>query len=184
MAGKITKINTHQKGSIMLNNIPDGLPTLTKGWHTPDQGEACVMEYVSILAGEEFSDSPHCTNWILAAAAREINDHLNDEDRHVLVPLIGRLFGTSETSDEIERALYDALPVEEGSCSCFSCRIADRVGTDRIASRAGSYYDPEKSVQILSDLIDVYDRVTGRTEHCELSTEELRELAAAVVPAA
>ncbi len=37
-------------------NLPEGLPTLTAGAHDADAGEACVMEYVSVLAGEPWSD--------------------------------------------------------------------------------------------------------------------------------
>lgn len=80
--------------------IPDGLPSLARGPHGPNEGRGCVMEYVSLLAGEEWSDSPSCTHPVLAAAARCVNDQLLDWDRHLLVPLIPRLFGTSEGSGD------------------------------------------------------------------------------------
>ncbi len=63
------------------------------------------MEYVSLLAGEEWSDRPECTHPILAHEARTTNDLLLDRDRQRLVPLIGRLFGTTEDSDEIRARL-------------------------------------------------------------------------------
>ena len=78
-----------------MSTIPNHLPTLSKGAHAPGDGEACVMEYVSLLAGEEWSDHPTCTHPVLASMARTVNDRLSDDERHVLVPLIGRLFGTS-----------------------------------------------------------------------------------------
>jgi hypothetical protein len=59
------------------------------------------MEYVSLLAGEPWSDRPDCTHPLLAHEARVANDLLLDRDRPRLVPLIGRLFGTAEDSDEI-----------------------------------------------------------------------------------
>src|SRR5690606_21964817 len=69
----------------------------------PSEG-ACVMEYVSLLAGEDFSDSPECTHPLLASAARVVNDYLPDNERHLLVPLIGRLFGTADTREsELDR---------------------------------------------------------------------------------
>jgi hypothetical protein len=84
----------------MTNSIPEFLPTLAAGAHSEGEGQACVMEYVSILAGEKFSDSPSCTDPVLAAAARSVNDWMTDEGRHMLVPLIGRLFGTAERGSD------------------------------------------------------------------------------------
>lgn len=84
---------------------PDFLPTLSSGAHDADDGEACVMEYVSMLAGEEWSDRPECTHPVLAHEARTTNDLLLDDDRPRLVPLIGRLFGTTEDSPEIRATL-------------------------------------------------------------------------------
>lgn len=147
-------------------NIPDGLPTLDSGCHDVGEGKACIMEYVSILAGEEFTDSPQCTHPRLAEAAREINDSLHDEDRHLLVPLIGRLFGTNETNDEIDAALNNALPFVE-DCGCFTCRMCEWFEINPKA---------EDMVRLLSHLVDTYDKVSGRTEHHELSTDELRGL--------
>ena len=89
----------------MTINAPDSLPTLSAGSHDSDHGEACVMEYVSLLAGEEWSDRPECTHTMLAHEARTTNDLLRDSDRARLVPLIGRLFGTTEDSPELRTRL-------------------------------------------------------------------------------
>lgn len=86
-------------------SAPDFMPTLSAGAHDADAGEACVMEYVSLLAGEQWSDRPECTHPILAHEARTTNDLLRGGDRPHLVPLIGRLFGTTEDSVEIRTAL-------------------------------------------------------------------------------
>src|SRR5690606_39216218 len=84
--------------------IPDFMPVLSAGAHDHPSEGACVMEYVSLLAGEDFSDSPVCTHPVLAAAARAVNDNLPDNERHLLVPLIGRLFGTADTREsELDR---------------------------------------------------------------------------------
>jgi hypothetical protein len=85
--------------------VPDSLPTLSAGSHDASHGEACVMEYVSLLAGEEWSDRPECTHEILAHEARTTNDLLRDSDRSRLVPLIGRLFGTTEDSSDLRAHL-------------------------------------------------------------------------------
>lgn len=84
---------------------PDALPTLAAGSHDAEQGEACVMEYVSLLAGEQWSDRPECTHPLLAQEARTVNDLLRDGDRSRLVPLIGRLFGTTDDSPELRSRL-------------------------------------------------------------------------------
>ena len=65
------------------------------------------MEYVSILAGEPFSDHPECTLAVLAEAARRTNDQLGDWDRHLIVPAIGRLFGTRADAATDERLALD-----------------------------------------------------------------------------
>lgn len=86
-------------------SVPDFLPTISAGAHDSGDGEACVMEYVSLLAGEEWSDRPECTHPLLAHEARTVNDLLADDDRGRLVPLVGRLFGTTDDSDELRARL-------------------------------------------------------------------------------
>ena len=85
--------------------VPDFLPSLSAGAHDADNGEACVMEYVALLAGEAWSDRPECTHPLLAHEARMTNDLLRDSDRSRLVPLIGRLFGTGDDSPELRARL-------------------------------------------------------------------------------
>jgi hypothetical protein len=72
------------------------LPRLAKGRHKTAGHEACVMELVSFLNEEEWSDHPHCVQPVLAAAARAVNDRVSDEGRQRLVDLAPRLAGTSE----------------------------------------------------------------------------------------
>jgi len=86
-----------------MSNIPEGVPTLSAGAHSPSEGKACVMEYVALLAGESWTDAPTCTHPALARAAQVVNDRLPDSERHRLVPLIGRLFGTAEAGTDLER---------------------------------------------------------------------------------
>lgn len=110
-------VNRTVKGYPMTT--PDFLPTLSSGAHGPGSGRACVMEYVSLLAGEKWSDMPSCTHPALARAAQRVNDSLPDEHRHLLVPLIGRLFGTNKPIDDkafgqwlARKALASARSVE------------------------------------------------------------------------
>lgn len=58
-----------------------GLPHLEVGKHTgPEQG-ACLMEYVSVLAGQRFTDRPACTPGGVAVVARRVNDAVTDRAR-------------------------------------------------------------------------------------------------------
>jgi hypothetical protein len=64
---------------------------LSAGAHAPD-GEACVMEATSQLAGLPWSDHPSCTASDIAAYARILNDAMPDHCRtEFLKPLLRRL---------------------------------------------------------------------------------------------
>jgi hypothetical protein len=76
---------------------PDFLPILAKGAHDDPKYGACVMEYCSILAGEEFSDKPSCTNPVLSEMARVVNDKLSNANRQKILPLIPRLMNSSSS---------------------------------------------------------------------------------------
>ncbi len=215
-----------------MNTIPNSLPTLSAGSHKPDEGKACVMEYVSLLAGEAWSDSPSCTYPPLAWSAQIVNDRLSDGDRHLLVPLIGRLFGTTlpvdgrvfalrvartvehlnpvaeacndvterfiageATSEELSEARRhaDTSAATDGyvvtSCASYAAAAASYAasaatdgyvvtsGAAAYAAAAATATDP---VAWLSSIIDIYDEVSGRTEHRQVSDSELAELALAV----
>ena len=238
-------------------NIPDGLPTLSAGAHSPGDGKACVMEYVALLAGEAWTDTPACTYRPLARAAQVVNDRLRDEDRHLLVPLIGRLFGTTAPVSDTAFARFAAMSVLplaravehlhpaakacndvvgrywRGEASIDGVRAArkaaaaaaDAAADDAAdaayaaaaaaataayyaaaayADAAAAYaadaayaaataayyaaaayaaaaaYDAERLVGWLSGLIDEYDRLSGRTSHREVTSDDLRVLAESV----
>lgn len=74
-------------------DLPDRLPMLSAGAHaSPDDG-ACLMEFVSLLAGERWSDSPRCTHPVLAAVARCVNDEMSTPRRQNLIPFAPDLVG-------------------------------------------------------------------------------------------
>jgi hypothetical protein len=84
-------------------------PVLARGSHdSPVQG-GCLMEYVSLLAGEDWSDTPSCTHPVLASLAQSVNDLLGESARQRLVPLIGALYGTAETGTVAERKTFSVL---------------------------------------------------------------------------
>lgn len=72
--------------------------SLSRGSHTKNGNghvDACVMEAVAYIAGEEWSDYPKCACPVIGAFMRTWNDDLPDEERNaLLLPLIPKLVGT------------------------------------------------------------------------------------------
>jgi hypothetical protein len=97
--------------------VPDQLPVLTRGWHRGPEDGACVMEYVSVLAGVRFTDHPRCTPPALAALARLVNDRIGDDDMRsrlaLLAPdLIGVKAGPATTHCVIASCLVAAASLQ------------------------------------------------------------------------
>jgi hypothetical protein len=77
------------------SRVPDQLPILQRGRHRRPEDGACVMEYVSVLAGCTFTDHPRCTHPALATLARLVNDWIDDDRaRSELARLAPDLIGT------------------------------------------------------------------------------------------
>ena len=87
---------------------PEALPLLTQGKHRggPRSG-ACLMEYVSVLAGDpQFTDEPRCTHPALAGLARLVNDHTaHDSARARLALLAPALIGTHTDDGRVAPAI-------------------------------------------------------------------------------
>jgi hypothetical protein len=173
-------------------NIPDYMPVLSRGPHASPADGACVMEYVSFLAGERWSDSPACTNHALAVTAQRVNDHFSDSERHLLLPLIPRLMGTNEGDpDELYRIIAEtavgyAAPLGNGRdlVSEYATRAAVRLSEGSHATYGALLYatwavcwsDMDK-VAFLSALIDAYDRSVGRSVTPIVTADDLRRCA-------
>jgi hypothetical protein len=70
--------------------------TLDNGGHdSPDEGH-CLLEVVSMFAGEPFGDSPACVDPVLAEFGRTWNDGLPDDERQQLKRYIPLLPGTAQ----------------------------------------------------------------------------------------
>jgi len=66
-------------------------PGLRVGRHQhPDDG-MCLMEYVSMLAGEAFTDAPRCTDPLVAQLAWLVNDNVGEVARSSLIGMAPRL---------------------------------------------------------------------------------------------
>jgi hypothetical protein len=74
------------------------IPPLSEGAHdSPDDG-MCIMEAVSYIAGEPWSDHPECVCPVIAAFLRNWNDNLPDDRRDELLrPLIPLVLNTRLT---------------------------------------------------------------------------------------
>lgn len=75
------------------HTVPEGMPRLSRGRHRSAKTGACFMEFASYLAGEPWSDSPQCTDPLLAHLARSVNDYLSDDRRDEIAPDIPRVIG-------------------------------------------------------------------------------------------
>jgi len=107
-------------------SVPDQLPVLTRGWHRGPEDGACVMEYVSVLAGTRFTDHPRCTPPALAALARLVNDRIVDDDVRSKLALLA--------PDLIEVRAHPAT-THCVIASCLAAAQALRPATPRAARR-------------------------------------------------
>lgn len=183
-----------------MTQVPDYMPVLGNGSHVSPKEGACVMEYVSILAGEPFSDTPACTNRVLGMVAMNVNDSLTNDERQLLVPYIGRLIGTSDQSVAAAQAVADAVTeyvkrldtVAGHDFSTVFTRIVDdstsKIGyvvveykiLNRRCSSCDCDYTLEAATMVgmLDVALEAYEKATGHTGR-ELSETEYRTLAAA-----
>jgi len=68
-----------------MRQPPDRPSQLSIGAHlSPDDG-ACLMELVSAVAGEPWTDAPRCTHPLVAHVARLVNDASSDAGREQLL---------------------------------------------------------------------------------------------------
>lgn len=99
--------------------VPAAMPVLTRGKHRKPRHGACLMEYVSVLAGEAFTDAPDCTDPTLAAVARAVNDYSSDASRQRLAILASDLttagpMELTQRHDLARRCLLTAIPYSVG----------------------------------------------------------------------
>lgn len=74
--------------------VPQFMPILDDGAHSDPKDGACVMEYVSFISGQYWTDRPDGVHPMLAEFARDTNDRLEYKDRQQLLGLIPRLMHT------------------------------------------------------------------------------------------
>ena len=83
---------------------------LSSGAHSEESGEHCLLEVVSLFAGEPFGDHPKCVDPILAEFGRSWNDGMrSDEERMQLKQYITRLPGTNKGHELSQKRGWMAL---------------------------------------------------------------------------
>lgn len=173
----------------MALRVPDSMPVLTRGKHRKPRNGACLMEYVSVLAGGPFTDSPTCTDPTLAAIARAVNDYSRDEMRQRLAELASDLSvaGPRATSTQhamARRCLLSALPYSSGSRRRVLAVAV--LGLERAAAGSTKGYSPaDVSLDTEFALIGCDTAVREAIERLELLPVDLeahhkRGLAAAI----
>ena len=65
-----------------------------------------MMEMVSFLAGEKWSDWPVCSSPVVARFCQVINDRMDQEFRDKLQAYVPRLIGTASPEHDVARAEY------------------------------------------------------------------------------
>jgi hypothetical protein len=143
---------------------------LSRGKHQSPEAGACVMELVSMLAGEPFSDRPHTACPVIGAFLRSYNDAVDDERRQDLYRCAAEVIGTRASAD-VERARMER-------CLRVLAELeAERPPLRRLLSRsAGTPALPMSSIALermgvrLARALQ-HDRVTGHARAMALLDE-------------
>jgi hypothetical protein len=109
--------------------VPEGMPVLGVGRHRRPEHGACVMEYVSVLAGELWSDSPACTDRALAGLARRVNDDVGSRARSGLGEIAPRLVGAvgPQAAKDVVIAALIRVGLESAPDDVVLNRLARRI---------------------------------------------------------
>jgi hypothetical protein len=127
---------------------PEGMPVLEAGAHRDARSGSCVMEYVSVLAGERFTDRPRCTHPAVAALAWQVNDAVSHEARQQLGLRAVDLVGAGRDVEGPVRPVVLAAIARAGlrldPASRFFTRLARRVdeAQGKAARRRAEGRDP------------------------------------------
>ena len=172
------------------DQLPALLPTLSRGKHRSPRKGACFMEFASLLAGERWSDHPACTNPLLAAVARHVNDYTSDAGRVRLAELIPSVIGLTGEDLRIDAriALWSArlaLPVaaaERQRVLAVAVLSCERVLAELDGRPAGAL--EEQSGSALAQVPHAADwaaRFTGNAPTVGLSAKRFRQQAAPTI---
>jgi hypothetical protein len=171
----------------MAANPNPSAPVLSRGRHHWPSRRVCLMEYTAELAGGPRSDSPECTDPVLATVARAVNDYSSDAGRQRLVALAPALAASRRADDTrydiARRCVLTALPYAVGTRRFVL--TAAVLGVDRADAGAltldseWALLNDAESVAAATDLSDG-SRI-GRREHARRGMPLAIEAAVAVI---
>jgi hypothetical protein len=144
---------------------------LGRGRHRDPREGLCLLELVSSLAGEPWTDHPHCVHPVLASIARRVNDACGDAFRDRLIPLALPLIGTSTAPEPASSVLVGR---------CASAALAVRPDLRRLTRTmrgvsAGGPYRRRIAPSLAADAVTVL------AEHAACADERLVSLLAECV---
>jgi hypothetical protein len=127
------------------------------------------MELASYLAGEAWSDHPECTHPLLASLARDVNDHVGDDARGRLAPLIPEVIGLHGDDPRVDawiarEAALAALPVtasERQGVAAVGLLRCERM-LNHLEGRPKQHLDPRTEAR-LDDVPHARDWARGFT---------------------
>ncbi len=166
---------------------PDLFPILSPGKHHNPGTGACFMELASLLAGEQWSDHPACTHPLLAAVARQVNDHTSDAGRQRLVELIPSVIGLTGQDLHIDARIAlgsatMALPVvaaDRQRVMAVSVLTCDRVLAELDGRAVGAL--EEQSRRALADVPQAAEWARQFTSGIRPSAKGFRRQAAPTI---
>ncbi len=142
------------------------------------------MEMASYLAGERWSDHPRCTQPLLAAVARLVNDHTSDAYRWHLAELIPSVIGLTSDDPRADvrialRCATAALPIasaERQNALAVSVLAAERA-LATLENRPPGHLQPA-SVQALASAPLAARWAHSFGEGVDVSVERFRRIGA------
>lgn len=168
-------------------DVPNLLPVLSRGKHRNPRKGGCFMELASFLAGERWSDHPACTQRLLAALARHVNDYTSDEGRSRLAVLVPSVIGLTSDDPVVDarialRAATHALPVVAAERQCVmavSVLAAEQVISE-LTGRPADVMD-ESSRAVLAEVPHAAQWARRFTRRLRRSPKAFRRYAAPVI---
>jgi hypothetical protein len=128
------------------------------GRHRDPRDGRCLLELVSVLAGEPWTDHPRCVHPVLAGIARRVNDACSDDGRDALIPLALPLIGTAAAAETVSAILVRR---------CASAALSVRPDLRRLHRMARRRWIARSLVA---------DAVTVLAEHAECADQRLASL--------
>lgn len=169
----------------MSDNIPDFIPVLSHGGHKNPKDGACVMEMVSYIAGEHWTDRPDCVHEVIQEIARNVNDFVSDDNRNVITEMIPRFIGTDKIKGKKRLTQLTAekmqahpdmarwtVPGTENSVFHVRARISDHFHYETDINKRFTNEEYDKfAMTILEVILDAADEILERGNY-EVTKEE------------